>query len=83
MAAGYRTFYKARSWGLNGCSIRWLREDYLADFDGKDDNLFASKRLDDNLSNHGNRWTTTAGREHRKGGQVDGVANIEKGATVN
>ena len=26
---------------------------------------------------------TVDGREHRKGSQVDGVANIEKGATVN
>ena len=25
----------------------------------------------------------SVGREHRKGSQVDGVANIEKGATVN
>ena len=33
------------SGGLNGCSIRWLREDYPPDFEGKDDNLFLNKQL--------------------------------------
>ena len=32
-------FGKALLDGFNGCSIRRLREDYLADFEGKNDNL--------------------------------------------
>ena len=39
-------------------SILCLRENYRADFEGKDDNVFVNKWLDDNLSNHQNRWTS-------------------------
>ncbi|MDP6038791.1 MAG: hypothetical protein QGG64_09590, partial [Candidatus Latescibacteria bacterium] len=35
-------------------SILYLQENHRADFEGKDDNVFVNKWLDDNRSNHQN-----------------------------
>ena len=40
-------------------SILCLRENHQEDFEGKKHNPFTNKWLDNNPSNHGNRWTRT------------------------